>query len=365
MVKVILEPILRRQAIVRQARGSTNLVKGQTYIAISTKYPKTYSFLIELLDIKEERVAEPVMVVDRRLIGPLAENDVVELYPYNLPTAEKVIIGISDQYRIITPGNWTNTFLPVLKGRIMDGGNAVNCAIQISRIVGDDKPKPMVIQGLCVNSVPKYPVRVGQTTVIEIKKYSNNELQAVKREIEEEKKERAKVMEETLKQDFSDILGKIKTREFAKATANIKFSEIASVPQLDNAIHMLFSGLECFEEKVIPASGTYNSTRSYIVRDGYKPTEVIEYHLTSTEDKGMIIIHVFSENPTKARRLVFDYEHEILQLQEGLSEKPAVQEHECPLCGGELELEKMKIKDGTVKCSWCGSMIKLSRQYRF
>ena len=90
--------------------------------------------MVQILNIVEDDAYSqiPLLEVDKYLSGILSEDDVVELFPYNLPTAEKITIGLSKKKHIgITKGNWTSTLNELYAGKPYDYGDKIKGAINI------------------------------------------------------------------------------------------------------------------------------------------------------------------------------------------------------------------------------------------
>jgi len=358
MVKVKLEPKLRSEGIVLQCQNPSLFKKKQTYIAISSREPKVYSFMVSINDIKSGSAPMPILEMDKRRTGTLASGDTVDLYPYNIPEADRVIISISPSYRNITPGTWTKTFLPVILGRIMDGGDSANLPVQIGT-------ETMIVQGTFIDSIPKFPVKVGNLTAIELKKIDDRELAKMLDSIEHLKIDRTKSIEKTSKQDNAELIGKIRSGQFGNAKKKIEFTDIESIKALDAQIKETFSGMEVLEpENIIDDKEAYSAHHSFVLKVGEEPKTVIEYQITGTSDKGTIQLSVSSTTSEEATEIANKYDEAIHEQASGLQAGVEMQQRECN-CGADLPLDKVDVKTGMITCEYCGSRVKVPLRYRY
>lgn len=329
MIKVSVKPVFRDQAIVQIPPGSDLPIEpGRTYIVVSVVQHKPFSFLAKVLEVAPGEGSSPVLEVDSRRIGSLAEGDEVELFPYNIPAARKLVIGIPDKYRLITQGNWTSTFLPALKEKLYDAADDLNVAVNVGAGV-------QIVQGVALGSDPKFPVVVGDTTTIEIRKLDKDELEGARRAAAEHKVTRAKAWRDSQQESLKALLGKIKSGAVAKAKRAIEFSGFSSVKALASLIRGLTAGLEEVEASEEESDGAYTAHHACIVREELEPTTVIEFQVSSQKGAGIITLLVFAADAVKAEKLAGDMQQDLARLQSGLK--------------GKIEIASVKVTDADVQ----------------
>ncbi|MHA1728676.1 MAG: hypothetical protein ACTSWY_08070 [Promethearchaeota archaeon] len=205
MITCLLRPILRDQGIIKFSSKLMSLKAGQTYIAVSDQSPKKYSFLVKIIEFEQNSEYNniPVLEIDSRKLGPLGENDSVNLYPYNVPVADRIEIGVIEETHIGIPaGDWTSTLRPNLLNKSLDLGDNINCALEFK---DGEKENVRLIRGILINSYTEPPVKVGAVTVCELKKLSREKFRQKKVEIERKKEKRADEYIEKIKREESPI----------------------------------------------------------------------------------------------------------------------------------------------------------------
>ncbi|HME53413.1 MAG TPA: hypothetical protein VKM55_14410 [Candidatus Lokiarchaeia archaeon] len=357
MVKVILQPKLRSEGIILQCQDADMFKKKQTYIALSSRDPKMYSFMVMINDIKWGLEKMPILEMDKRRTGILASGDTVDLYPWPIPEADRVIIGISTAYKTITPGTWTKTFLPVLLNRVLDGGDSANFPVAIGK-------DTTIVQGTFIESRPKFPVKVGSSTIIEVKKIDDKDLAKILDAIEHLKIDRTKSIEKTVKKDNAELIGKIRSGQYGTVMKKIEFNDVESIKALDLQIKQTLSGLECFEENVIEDKAAYSAHRSFVIMTQEEPTSVIEYQISGTNDKGVIQLCVNALDSDVATALANKYDDAIHDQASGLQIGVESGELQCA-CGANLPLDRMDVKTGLVTCEYCHQKSMVPRKYRY
>ena len=184
MIKCILKPIFREQGIIQTSRELAGVKKGQTYIAVSSHPSKIYSFLVNIMEIEITEIENtdhnlPVLEIDSRRLGPMGESDLVNLYLYNAPTAEKIEIGVLDKDHVgISQGDWSSALRSFLLQKSLDYGDSISCAIEIEEQGGKSI---RLIRGILIGSYTKPAVKVGPATICELKKLTADELQIKKK----------------------------------------------------------------------------------------------------------------------------------------------------------------------------------------
>jgi hypothetical protein len=186
--KCVLNPVKREQGILKVSPGFNLFKKGDACMVVAKSAASAFSFVLTLLNIEETpNLPLPVLVVDNRKTGPLSMNDIIEIVKIDPSPAEKINIGIDQSHKAITPGNWTKTLNPNLNGKVFDLGDKLSTAITMGAGM-------IIIKGMILNTIPRAPVIIVPTTLIEVMKYPDSELNVKQTQIDEEKKKRAGVI---------------------------------------------------------------------------------------------------------------------------------------------------------------------------
>nr|MDO8114042.1 toll/interleukin-1 receptor domain-containing protein [Candidatus Sigynarchaeota archaeon] len=357
-IKVRLEPKFRSEGVIRQCQDMNLFKKKQTYIALSTRKPAIYSFLIRIDNINQGTGNMPVLEADKRRTGTLDAGDVIELYPYYIPEADRIVIGVPESYNLVTAGNWTSSFKPVLKDRIIDGGDVANFPVSIDK-------DTMIIQGTFIDSRPKFPVKIGINTVIEVKKVKNDELAKISAGIEQLKVDRTQAIEKTVKSAHAELTGKIKAGQFESVARKIDFANIKSIEMLDSQIKQIFAGLENFEENILEDGMIFLSHRSYVTKEGDELQTVIECQISGTNDKGNIQLLICTKSKDNAKTFAYKYDEVIHARTQGLKSGSELLDASCPNCGTDLPVDQMNVQTGRVVCYSCRTQVMLPRKYRY
>ena len=329
MIKVSVKPVFRDQAVIQLPSESDVVIEpGRTYIVVSVVQQKPFSFLAKVLEVTPAEGSRPVLEIDSRKTGPLAEGDDVEMFPYNIPLARKLVIGVPDKYRLITQGNWTSTFLTALKDKLYDAADDLNVAVNIGTGV-------QIVQGTALESDPKFPVVVGDTTIIEIRKLDKDKLESARRTAADHKTTRAKAWRESQQESLKALLGKLKAGAVAKAKRTIEFSGFSSVKMVSSLIRGLTSGLEEVETSEEESGGIYTAHHACIVREELEPTTVIEFQVSSQKGDGIISLLVFASDAAKAEKLAGSMLQDLARLQSGLK--------------GKVEIATVKLSDADIQ----------------
>ncbi|MHA1749569.1 MAG: hypothetical protein ACTSVI_14730 [Promethearchaeota archaeon] len=362
MVRCRVRSLLRNEAIIITNKKIEGFKQGDTFIGISTTYPKTYSFVFRLENIIENMTDSIsnddgiILEVDKRKIGVLADGDFVDIYPYNIPEPKKIKIAIPDKYVGIPQGDWNHTVSQFLNKKILDLGDEISLALSFDN-------KHIIVSGFIINSIPKPPVKVSLSTSVEVIKLPNSKIDNILKRIENEKSERAMYLKEYLEKDLNEVISKLKSGLLGKATKVLEFNNIKSIHLLDKSISAIFSGLECFDEIISEKNDKFTASHSYVIKKENVPLDIIEYQIFGDNNNGHIIIYVYSEILTRAEQLAEQYKNDLMTLKKGFQEKTRYIELTCN-CGAKLDLDKMTAK-GWVKCDYCKQKVLLPREYRY
>jgi hypothetical protein len=174
--KAVLSPILREQGVIKAPPGFDALKKGDT-IMVSSKYsPNPYSFLITILDVETTGADQALtLLADSRKTGPLKTTQHVDLIPIAPKAATMVTIGLDKSHIAITPGNWTESLIPQLKGKAFDFGDKITTALSIGTGM-------IMLKGFLYDCSPIAPITITRETQIELIKLDD---QAITKKMEQ------------------------------------------------------------------------------------------------------------------------------------------------------------------------------------
>ena len=359
MIKCILKPIFREQGIIQTSRELAGIKKGQNYIAVSSHPSKIYSFLVNIMEVEITELENtdqnlPVLEIDSRRLGPMSESDLVNLYLYNTPTAEKIEIGVLDKDHVgISQGDWSAALKPFLLNKNLDYGDIISCAIEIEEQGGKII---RLIRGILIGSFTKPAVKVGPATICELKKLTADELQIKKKEMDQQKIKRARTFLGIEKQEMNEFIGIIKTGNFQKASENLEFQNIGG-KMLNDKIQGVFAGFEKYDKKISDNGVNFSCTQLYIVREKGEPVQVIEYQLVSSNRSGNFVLNVYSRSIEESTSINEKLVNNLIGIHPNFKRKITFRKH-CPECGSKLPLEHLK-SENVIICERCGLEIKL------
>lgn len=354
MIKCILKPIFREQGIIKVTRELAGIKKGQNFIAVSPHPLKTYSFLVNIMEVEITDIEDmdqdlPVLEIDSRRLGPLSENDLVNLYLYNTPTAESIEIGVLDKDHVgISEGDWSSTLKPFLLQKCLDYGDSISCAVEVEEQSGKSI---RLIRGILTGSYTKPAVKVGPSTICKLKKLTADELQIKKKEMDQQKIKRAQTFLGIEKLEIDEFIGKIKTGNFQKAYEGLEFQNIGG-NTLNDKIQGVFAGFEKYDEKISDSGVNFSCTQLYVVREKGEPIQVIEYQLVSSNNAGNFVLNVYSRSIEESASINEKLINNLIGIHPNFKRKIKLKRH-CPECGSKLPLEHLK-SENIIICERCG-----------
>ena len=359
MIKCILKPIFREQGIIQTSRELEGIKKGQNYIAVSSHPTKIFSFLVNIMEVEITKIENteqnlPVLEIDSRRLGPMSESDLVNLYLYNTPVAEKIEIGVLDIDHVgISEGDWSSALKSFLLQKSLDYGDSISCAIEIEEQGGKSI---RLIRGILIGSYTKPAVKVGLATICELKKLTADELQIKKKEMDQHKMRRARTFLGLEKQEIDEFIGIIKTGNFQKASENLEFQNIDG-KMLNGKIQGVFAGFEKHDEKISDDGINFSCTQLYVVREKGEPVQVIEYQLVSSKSSGNFVLNVYSRSIEESSSINEKLVNNLIGIHPNFKRKITLKRN-CPECGSKLPMEHLKSED-VIICERCGLEIKL------
>ncbi len=332
---------------------------GEVIYLISDNPAKRFS-VISKIEGKMHDTGEPNIIIDKRILGQLSENDWVKVLKYNPAEAIEVQIGIPDDYNAITSGDWTANIKSSLIDKLIDLGQ------EVTFLIPWEGGSPIVGTGIINYTLPNPPVYIGNRTTIFLKKKSQEELSEIKRENLMEQAERVKILEKQIRYESLDIITKIKHGNYPQKGLKYKFS--ATNPRkLFDSITSLLKGLKVIEP---PFEQTYDSEKQdYFASVVYFMTQetsplLIDLQIMASESSGSLLIWITGENEDRIQNALQVYDERITQLKEGLEEKVEVMSIRCPECGAQLPINDMDL-NGMVECRFCDTISRIPKAMRY
>ena len=237
-----LIPQFRENCIIQGKKEWLSEFKiGDTIFLISNLPTKKYSIIskIEALEYAER----PEVIIDKRNLGNFGENDEVFILKYNPAEALEVQIDISNEYSIITKGDWTSNIKPSLLNKLIDLGQ------EISFLIPWEGGAPIVGIGIINSTLPNPPVYIGDQTRIYIDKVSNEELSAIKREKLKNQEERVDILKKQIKQKTIKFIQTMRQNKYPNKGQKYQF-KATNPKQLFNSVLAIFKGLDSLEAPV-------------------------------------------------------------------------------------------------------------------
>ncbi len=351
-----INPQLRTGGQLRFHKAIESIRPGQNCVAISDIGSKKFSFNVVVKNIVEEESVndKPVLDVDKNLVGILSQGDEVELFPYNVPMAEKIVIGLAaEQHRGFVKGDWTSTLKEPLLGKTYDIGDKVKAAIDL-------RNRMMIMRGNLIDSYPEAPVKVVNGTQILLEKMPAKHMDNLRRVNDKKKQNRVDELHSLIKEELKQKVANAKTN-LTMVSDEIEF-EAADPRMIDHTVDQIFIGYEKINLDVIFTEGKYSASRSYAINLGDKIKQIIEYSITGFENHGKIVVRVYDQEEMKARKQARDLWSMISKFHEGLKEEAIGYDNECPNCGGELDLENID-EDGMARCKFCRQKSRVKEKF--
>ncbi len=303
-MKVKLDPQLLQDAILTVPKSNPSYWKGQTYIALSTQPRKKYSFVIRLGEVEEdESLRIPKLRVNKNQIGALAHDDIVELYPYQIPGAKSITIGLSQDYGTITPGDWTAGIKDLLVNNIYDENDPIKAPIDVNG-------KILILRGFLMAATPQAPIQIDPTTQILIDKPDESTLDEYRGNLEQNKIDRTDVLVQTI---FNSLIENIQQANLQSGSFSMEMNLKKLPPKLfDEAISSLFDSFDCYKtETISDTKSKYAVVKRYVKQKENIPETVIIYRFTTGKTRGTLSVKCKSITQTYVDSFIEEYRKKI------------------------------------------------------
>jgi len=331
---------------------------GDTIFLISNLHTKKFSVIskIEALEIGEK----PLIFMDQRNLENFGEGDDVYILKYNPAEALEIQISISNDFSLLTKGDWTANIKPSLLDKLLDLGQEVSFLIPW-------EGNPIIGTGLVRATLPNPPVYIGDRTKILLDKYSNEELSVLKRERIKFKEDRVEILEKQVKLNVFEFIKTIKHQNFPYKGQKYEF-KATNPKQLFSSVLNVFKGLETIEDPVEKQfdekDQDYLASVVYLHKEAPNNLQLIDVQIMSSENSGTMIIWVTGENEEIISETLKRYDSKISELQQGLEQRVEAISAQCPECGGNLDIKNIHI-NGTIECIYCNKTSKIPKALRY
>ncbi|NHJ23281.1 MAG: hypothetical protein EAX89_01810 [Candidatus Lokiarchaeota archaeon] len=336
-----------------------DLSLGDTIFLIANEPTKKFSIITKIDGI--EPGEEPIIYVDQRNLEKFAEGDKVYLLKYNPAEAIEVRIHISDEYSLISKGDWTKNIKPSLTNRLIDIGQ------EISFLIPWDAGDPIIGAGLITSTLPNPPLFIGDRTKIILDKFSNEILSKLKRLTIQSKEDRVEILEKQIEQNIIEFIKKIKHQNYPFKGQKYQF-KATNPKQLFESILTLFKGLDIIEEPVEKnfdeKDQDYFASVVFLNREIVPYLQLIDLQIIGLKNTGMLIIWVTGEKEEIVEETLNNYNTKISALKQGLEQHINLVSIQCPECGGALPIKDIQI-NGIVECAYCARISKIPKALRY
>ncbi len=346
-----------RDGCVIQGKDIDDIGVGDTVFLISSMPTKKYSIISKIESIEESE--DPKILVDKRILGLFAENDEVTVLRYNPAEALEVHITVSDEYAVLTKGEWTQNIKPSLMDKLIDFGQ------EITFMIPWEGGAPIIGVGIINTTLPNPPVYIGARTRIFIDKASRADILIVKNEKMEIQESRVDILERQKDQMIFQSVQKIRRENYPNQGQKYEFKN-TKPKQLFKSVLNVFKGLdsieEAVEEKLDDGEQDYFATAVFLVKG--ETLQLIDVQINATGNSGSLLIWVTGENDQIIAETLDNYDKRISQLKQGLEQKVEIDKIQCPDCGADLPRDKINV-EGVVKCIYCRTTSKIPKVLRY
>lgn len=332
---------------------------GDTIFLISNSPTKTHSIITKIDGI--EFSEDLKIFIDKRILENFAENDIVNVLKYNPAEAMEIRIHISNDFNLISRGDWTSNIKPSILNKIIDIGREINF------IIPWNEDAPIVGNGIISFTLPNPPVFIGERTRIFIEKGDERTLTKIKSYALEHQKKRVEIIKKQIDRNILQLIKRIKQENYPSKGQKYNF-KATNASLLFKSIIAVFKGLEAIEEPVeeLQDSNQKNFLGSavYFLEMESKSLFLIDVQLLAEDNTGTLMIWVTGENMTEINSILKKYDNRIIDLKKGIERNIEVLNIQCPECGADLPINKIDI-NGIVQCIYCNKISKVPKVLRY
>ncbi len=333
--------------------------EGDTIFLISNSPTKTFSIItkIEGLEFSEDEK----IFIDKRILENFAENDEVNVIKYNPAEALEIHIHISNNYSLISRGEWTSIIKPSIENKIIDIGR------EISFLIPWNEGAPIIGSGIISYTIPNPPVFIGDRTRIIIEKNNEKTLLKIKKFALDHQRKRVEIINKQVEMNTIQLIKKIKQENYPSKGLKYQF-KATNASHLFKSVVDIFKGLDIIEE---PTEEFFNDHQEdylgsivFVFFSKSSLPYLIDLQVIASGASGTLLLWVSGENMNEINTILKKYDKRITALKQGIEQKVEVVNVQCPECGADLPIEKVEV-NGIVKCKYCNKISKIPKIMRY
>ncbi|MHA1910286.1 MAG: hypothetical protein ACTSYA_01205 [Candidatus Kariarchaeaceae archaeon] len=344
MVELTLSPILRPDCIIHTPSTFLSKLdfKENDFLIFLASEERSHSFVQRVMAIKiDESISFPFAEVDSRQAAPLTSGAKCTVVVTDIPEAKVINLLALDSYSF-TKGNWSE---------IARDGNidfCVDLGDRFSYIFPSQISDPYVVSSTVESTIPPAPVRVSESTIIQVTKVSQTEIQDIQLKAYHDRSLRCETYLESLSNNWHDLLSDIRNEHADSVSAIYDYVQPSDlVYQL--LANFLKKGMKEYESnKTLTESGYFVGSLSYI-NDKLDIPYVIDAQVVGQHGKGKVVLFIYS-SAGKSQLYLDKIDREIVTLLSATKEKQELIRGFCIGCGAPLDLTSVS-SEGIVYCT--------------
>ena len=344
MVELTLSPILRRDCIIHTPSSFLKKLdfKENDFLIFLSNEEQSHSFVQRVMAIKiDETISIPFAEVDSRQANPLVNGARCTAVVTDIPEAKVINLLALDSYSF-PKGNWSE---------IARDGNIDTCVDlgdRFSYIFPSQINDPYVVSSTVVSTFPPAPARVSESTIIQVTKVSQKEIENIQSQAYHDRSIRCKTYLESLTNNWLDLLNDIRNEHADSVSATYEYTQPKDL-MYQLLANFLKKGMKEFESnQSVTESGYFVGSLSFINETSDIPY-VIDAQIVGQKGKGKVVLFVYSA-VGKSQFYLDKIDGEIVELLSATKEKQELIRGFCIGCGAPLDLTTVS-SEGIVYCT--------------
>jgi len=348
-----IKPVFRDNATlyINQPELLDSFSRIKSILVISNQLGKKYSFCTILDEVKLQE--DPNMLeIDKDLVGPLLEGDIVSILSFGVPQAETIFLTLPIS-SYIPEGDWGFLLKDQFKGQILDIGSEF--------IFTYPSSKPTIITSYLRSSIPISPIRITENTRVITKKTSIEDLAQIRSESIIERGNRVHEYLEQVSMKSFQLIGMIKTGKANSAITDFKFT--ANPNTILSGVRTIFNSWKEMNFMKDLIGDDFIAGMDYLMQAGNEPKIIVEISIFCQKDEGKLTLSVYTVPEINARDTLNEIASDINNLAVSVRNTFRVIDTNCPNDGSPLDLTQVE-QNGWIKCNNCKEMIEIPLKYR-
>ena len=353
-------PQIRNNCVIQGNKEFLSKFKvGDAIFLVSSNPAKKYSIISKIERI--EHGNDSIIIIDKRILEKLGENDEVSILKYNPAEAIEIHLVGPNSNPLITSGEHTATIKPHVLNKLVDYGQ------EISFLISLENEPPIVATGMINSTIPPPPVYIGPTTRIFLENVSEKEFGLIKKDLMEKKEKRASVLEKQIRKKTLNLIKHLKLGTYRNMGQKYSFKS-TNPRQLFKAILNIFKGFEFIEEPreeyFSNDKNDYLGSAVFLLNDDIKNIQMIDIQVLAHGNSGLLILWISAKDENKISEILDQYDPIIRDLKQGLEQKVEILSVRCPECGGALPINEAN-SNGIVECKYCNFFFRIPKILRY